>query len=327
MSKLMTLYMLFERLKTGALSLEDKFRVSENAWRKGGAKSGSSTMFLEPRKKVTVEDLIRGIIVQSGNDACIVVAEALSGSETVFAEEMTEKARKLGMQKSTFMNSTGWPHPEHRTTPRDLAILTQRLISEFPEFYHYFSEREFTFNGIRQANRNPLLYKEINADGLKTGHTLESGYGLTASVLRRNRRLVAVVNGLTSKKARSAEPEKLLEWGFREFSNYMLFKSSETVEMAETWLGAKKQVPLTVGRDIYLTLHRQDRNEMAVKVVYTGPIPAPITKGQEIAKLVISTPTTGVREYQLLAGTDIAQLGFVGRLWAALQSIIWGETG
>ena len=166
----MTLYMLFDKLKSGALSLEDKFRVSENAWRKGGIKSGSSTMFLKPKTRVSVEDLIRGIVVQSGNDACIVVAENLSGSESVFALEMNEKARELDMTQSNFVNSTGWPHPEHRMSPRDLAILSQRLIQDFPEYYHYFKELEFTYNGIKQGNRNPLLYKAMDADGLKTGY-------------------------------------------------------------------------------------------------------------------------------------------------------------
>ncbi|MBT7511641.1 MAG: D-alanyl-D-alanine carboxypeptidase, partial [Rhodospirillaceae bacterium] len=190
MSKLMTLYMLFERLKDGSLSLDDTFRVSDNAWRKGGAKSGSSTMFLSPRKRVKVEDLIRGIIVQSGNDACIVVAEGLSGSEAGFAVEMTERAREIGLASSTFRNATGWPDPEHRMTPRDLATLGQRLIEKFPEYYRFFKETEFTYGGIRQMNRNPLLYKEMGADGLKTGHTQESGFGLTASAIRNGRRLV-----------------------------------------------------------------------------------------------------------------------------------------
>ena len=292
MSKLMTLYMLFDRLKAGALSLDDKFRISDNAWRKGGAKSGSSTMFLRPRKRVRVEDLIRGIIVQSGNDACIVVAESLSGSESAFASQMTEKARELGMTNSQFANATGWPHPDHRMTPRDLAILAQRLIDDFPEYYHYFSEMEFTYNGIRQMNRNPLLYKEMDADGLKTGHTRESGYGLAASINRRDRRLILVVNGLPSKKARSAEPERLLEWAYREFANYALFKAGDTVEEAEIWLGDAARVPLMIKQAIHLSLPRKDRRKMKVTVSYTGPIPAPIVKGQEIAKLVISTPST-----------------------------------
>jgi serine-type D-Ala-D-Ala carboxypeptidase (penicillin-binding protein 5/6) len=327
MSKLMTLYMLFDRLKSGALSLEDKFRISDNAWRKGGAKSGSSTMFLNPRKRVKVEELIRGIIVQSGNDACIVVAEALSGSEAAFAAEMTEKARELGMENSQFMNATGWPDPDHRMTPRDLATLARRLIEDFPEYYHYFSELEFTYNGIRQMNRNPLLYKEMNADGLKTGHTQESGYGLTASTLRRDRRLILVVNGLPSKKARSAEPERLLEWAYREFKTYALFKAGDTVEEAEIWLGTATRVPLVITQDLRMTLPRKDRRKLDVRVKYIGPVPAPIKKGQEIAKLVIKTPFKGTQEFPLVAGADVERLGLIGRLMAALQTILWGEAG
>ena len=177
MSKMMTIYMLFERLRDGRLSLEDTFRVSKNAWRKGGASSGSSTMFLLPGKRVKVEDIIRGIIIQSGNDACIVIAEGLSGSEEAFAVEMTARGKEMGMTNSTFRNATGWPHPEHLTTARDLAILSQKLIKDFPEYYRYFSEKSFTYNGIKQNNRNPLLYKDMGSDGLKTGHTKESGYG------------------------------------------------------------------------------------------------------------------------------------------------------
>ena len=327
MSKLMTLYMLFDRLKSGSLSLEDKFRVSDNAWRKGGAKSGGSTMFLNPRKRVSVEDLIRGIIVQSGNDACIVVAEALSGSENAFAMEMNDKARELGLTGSTFRNATGWPHPEHRMTPRDLSVLARRLIADFPDYYHYFNELEFTYNGIRQMNRNPLLYKEMNADGLKTGHTQESGYGLVASAKRRDQRLILVVNGLSSKRARSAEPERLLEWAFRTFSNYALFKAGETVEEAEVWLGETARVPLVIGRDVHLTLPRKDRRKMKVTVKYQGPIPAPVKAGQEVASLMISTPTRSTIEIPLTAGADVAQLGALGRLWAALQTILWGEAG
>jgi D-alanyl-D-alanine carboxypeptidase (penicillin-binding protein 5/6) len=327
MSKLMTLYMLFERLKAGALSLEDKFRISETAWRKGGAKSGSSTMFLEPNKRIGVEDLIRGIIVQSGNDACIVVAEALSGSEETFATEMNAKAKAIGLTGSHFKNSTGWPDPEHRMTPRDLATLAKRLIQDFPEYYHYFSELSFVYNGIKQSNRNPLLYKEKNVDGLKTGHTEESGYGLVASALRNSRRLVLVVNGLDSKKARSAEPERLLEWAYREFANYALFKPGETLDVAEVWLGQAAKVPLVIERGIHLTLPRKDRPKLTAKVAYTGPIPAPITKGQRIATLVVETPTKGKLEYPLVAGADVERLGLMGRLLAALQTILWGESG
>ncbi len=326
MSKLMTLYLLFERLKDGSVSLTDTFRISDNAWRKGGAKSGSSTMFLVPRKRVSIEDLIRGIIIQSGNDACIVVAEGLSGSEAAFAEEMTARGREIGLTGSTFKNATGWPDPEHLMTMRDLAHLSRRLIDDFPEYYHYFSELEFTYNGIRQTNRNPLLYKDMGADGLKTGHTQESGYGLTASAKRKDRRLILVVNGLETRKDRSREPERLLEWGFREFNNYSLFKAGEQVEQADVWLGKAATVPLVIERAVTLTLPRRARRDMKVAVQYRGPVPAPIKKGAKIGKLVVSAPGVEPVEFPLIAAADVEQLGVFGRLLAALQSILWGES-
>lgn len=327
MSKLMTLYLVFERLKDGRLSLDDEFSVSENAWRKGGAASGSSTMFLEPRQKVRVQDLIKGIIIQSGNDACIVVAEALAGSEKNFALEMTEKAHEIGMENSTFANATGWPDPGQRMTARDLSILARALIREFPEYYKYFAEKNFKYNGIRQSNRNPLLYKTMGADGLKTGHTSEAGYGLTSSAIRGDRRLVLVVNGLNSVRARSSESERLMEWGFREFNNYSLFKKGEEVTQAELWLSAKQSVGLVIDQDVEVTLPRKSRREMKVSVKYDGPIPAPIKKGQQLAKVIISAPDTKDIEIPLYAAEDAARLGFVGRLGAALKSIIWGVTG
>jgi len=326
MSKLMTLYMLFERLKDGSLSLDDTFRVSDNAWRKGGAKSGSSTMFLSPRKRVKVEDLIRGIIVQSGNDACIVVAEGLSGSEAGFAVEMTERAREIGLASSTFRNATGWPDPEHRMTPRDLATLSQRLIEKFPEYYRFFKETEFTYGGIRQMNRNPLLYKEMGADGLKTGHTQESGFGLTASAIRNGRRLVLVVNGLASKKARSQEPERLLEWAFREFNNYALFKAGEKIEDAQVWLGQQPRVPMMIGKDVTLTIPRKARRKMKVSVTYKA-VPAPVAKGDVIGQLKVKVPGRDDMVVPLVAGADVARLGVIGRLWAALSNILFGEAG
>jgi len=328
MSKLMTLFMVFERLQDGRLSLDDKFYVSENAWRKGGAKTGGSTMFLEPSMRVRVEDLIRGIIVQSGNDACIVVAEALAGSEEAFAQEMTDKARELGMTGSTFKNATGWPDPKHRLTAHDLAFLAQLTAERFPEYYHYYSEQSFVFNGIKQSNRNPLIYKDMGADGLKTGHTQESGYGLTASAVRKDggkdRRLILVVNGLPSKKMRSSESERLLEWGFREFGNYALFKAGDVVTDASVWLGKKASVPLIIENDLTLTLPKRSRREMKVKVSFEGPVPAPLQKGQRIGTLSITAPDVTTIEIPLLAGEAVEQLGLVGRLGAALDYILWG---
>ncbi len=327
MSKLMTVYMVFERLKEGSLSLDDSFSVSENAWRKGGAKSGSSTMFLEPGSRARVEDLIRGIIVQSGNDACIVLAEGLASSEQAFAEEMTLRARKLGMDTSVFRNATGWPDPDHHMTARELAILARHTIRDFPEYYHYYSEKRFTYNGIRQGNRNPLLYRDIGADGLKTGHTEVSGYGLTASVVRGERRLILVVNGLPSIKDRSRESERLIEWGFREFNNYKLFNAAEAVAEADVWLGEEKAVPLVIDKDLVITLPRKARRNMKVVASYDGPLSAPIAKGDAVAKLVVSAPDMEDIEVPLVAGTDVGQLGLFGRLGAALKYLLWGSAG
>lgn len=326
MSKLMTLFMVFERLQDGRLSLDDKFYVSENAWRKGGAKTGGSTMFLEPSMRVRVEDLIRGIIVQSGNDACIVVAEALGGSEEAFAVEMTDRARQLGLMDSIFKNATGWPDPEHRASARDLAKLAQLSAERFPEYYHYYSEKTFVFNGIKQSNRNPLIYKDMGADGLKTGHTEESGYGLTASAVRDGRRLVLVVNGLASKKMRSTESERLLEWGFREFGNYALFQGGDVVTDADVWLGQKPSVALLIENDLTLTLPKKARRDMKVKVSFEGPVPAPVAKGQRLGTLRITAPEFETLEIPLVAGDAVEQLGLMGRLGAALDYILWGSS-
>ena len=327
MSKMMTVYMLFERLRDGSLSMDDTFSISENAWRKGGAKSGGSTMFLIPGKKVRVEDLIRGIIVQSGNDACIVVAEGLASSEEAFAEEMTARAKELGLKNSVFKNSTGWPDPEHLTTARDLAILAQRTIEDFPGFYHYYKETEFTYNGIRQINRNPLLYRDIQVDGLKSGHTQDAGYGLTASATKGDRRLILVVNGLASKKERRREPDRLLAWGLREFNNYKLFSAGEEVTKAEIWLGKEAQVALMIEKEMLITLSRKARRKMKVAVHMESPVPAPIAKGQKIAKLVVTAPGFDPIEVPLIATQPVERLGLFGRLGTALKAIIWGEPG
>ncbi len=327
MSKLMTVYMVFDRLRDGRLSLDDTFLVSENAWRTGGVKSGSSTMFLEPGKRVSVEDLLRGIIIQSGNDACIVVAEGLSGSEENFAAEMTERGRQIGLKNSTFKNATGWPNPEHRMSPMDLAVLAKHTIKDFPDYYRYFAETSFAYNGISQSNRNPLLYKNMGVDGLKTGHTEESGYGLTSSAVRGDRRLILVVNGLASKKERSAEPQRLLDWGFREYDNYALLKSGEVFEEAQVWLGSQPTVQLIVEADLTLTLPKKSRRDMKVTVNYQGPLPAPIKKGQQMATLNINVPGMDPVQVPLVAAADVEQLGLFGRLGAAFRHILWGSSG
>jgi D-alanyl-D-alanine carboxypeptidase (penicillin-binding protein 5/6) len=319
MSKIMTTYMVFERLKDGRLSLDDELLVSEKAWRMGGSK-----MFVEVGKTARVEDLLRGVIVQSGNDACIVLAEGLSGTEEAFAEEMTRKGREIGLTGSSFANSTGWPDPNQRMTARDLATLVQRIIADFPEYYHYYSETEFTYAEIRQMNRNPLLYKSLGADGLKTGHTEEAGYGLTASAVQDDRRLILVVNGLESQKARSEESARLISWAFREFGNYTLFKPAETVEEAPVWLGAAPTVPLIMAEGVTITLSRRARRDMQVKVVYDAPIPAPLRAGQEVAKLVVTAPGDETLEFPLTAGVAVERLGVFRRVGASLEYLIFG---
>jgi len=321
MSKLMTVAMVFERLKDGTLKLEDTLPVSEKAWKKGGSK-----MFVRVDTRVAVEDLLRGVIVQSGNDACIVLAEGLSGSEDAFAIVMTDRARELGLEQSTFKNATGWPHPEHRMTARELAMLARYIIETFPEYYGIFNEKEFSFSDIKQGNRNPLLYKDFGADGLKTGHTEESGYGLVGSAERDGRRLIVVINGLSSAKERGREGERLLEWGFREFGNYTLFKPGDVVDNARVWLGNQDTVPLTVEEDVTITLSRQDRKSMIVKAVYDAPIPAPILKGTPVAQLVVDTPDGEPVTVPLVATKDIGRPGMVGRLTSAVEYLIFGPS-
>ncbi|WP_366940648.1 D-alanyl-D-alanine carboxypeptidase family protein [uncultured Rhodospira sp.] len=324
MSKLMTTFMVFEQLKAGRLSLDDTFTVSENAWTKGGAASGGSTMFLDPNSSVRLEDLLRGIIVQSGNDACIVVAEHLAGTEDAFAEAMNRRSREIGLTRSIFQNSTGLPHPEHLMTARDLATLAKRIITDFPEYYPYYSEKEFTYNGITQHNRNPLLYKNIGADGLKTGHTSVAGYGLTASAENNGRRLILVLNGLESTRARTEESERLMSWGFRTFENVEMFKPGATVTEAEVWLGQTQTVPLVLPDGLTVTLPRNARRTMTVTVRYEGPIPAPIERGQEVATLVIEAPDIQPLTFPLQAGTNVERMGVINRIFAALRYIVVG---
>jgi len=319
MSKMMTIYLLFDSLKSGSLSLDDSFAVSRRAWRWGGSK-----MWVLVDTRVRIEDLIRGIIIHSGNDASIVVAEGLAGSEDAFADMMNERAAAIGLENSRFVNATGWPAEGQHVTARDLAKLALRTIRDFPEYYHYYGEKNFTYNNIRQGNRNPLLYQNLGADGLKTGHTEAAGFGLTASAERNGRRLILVVNGLESERDRSRESARLLEWGFREFDNYPLFTAGETVEDAGVWLGRDKTVPLVVDRDVVVTLPRRARRNMKVSVVYEGPVPAPIAKGAQIASLRIAAPGFETIELPLQAGADVAQLGFAGRLGAALKQLVWG---
>lgn len=325
MSKLMTLYIIFDKLRDGSLSLEDKFRVSENAWRKGGAASGSSTMFLKIGEKVSVEDLLQGIIVQSGNDACIVAAENISGTEEDFAVLMNETAEKLGLKNSTFANATGWPHPDQKMSAEDLALLAKRIIKEFPEYYHIFSEKYFTHNNIKQGNRNPLLYSMKGADGLKTGHTEEAGFCLTASAVRDGRRLIGVMAGMNSNKERSEEAERLMNYGFREFNNYKILTAGEVLAEVPVWYGKEKTVNMVVPEDVVETIRRSNKDEYKMKIVYDEPLKAPIVKGAVIGYAELNEPEGNVRKINLVAANDVERMGVWGRFVANLKYLIFGD--
>lgn len=324
MSKLMTIYMVFDKIKNGTLSLDDTFTVSENAWRKGGAASGSSTMFLKIGEKVRVGDLLQGIIIQSGNDACITVAENISGSEEDFAAAMNQKARELGLNHSHFANATGWPHPDHRMSVEDLSKLARILINEFPEYYHLFSQKEYTHNNIRQGNRNPLLYSMSYADGLKTGHTEEAGFSLTASAKKDNRRLIGVMTGLKSNKERSEEAEKIMSWGFREFDNYTVLRQGSKVADIPVWFGKEKTVGLVVPETIRRTVQKNRLNDVKLTAVYDKPVKAPVKTGDRLGTVKIEIPGNEIIEVPLLADKNIDRLGIFGRIRANLSYLLFG---
>jgi D-alanyl-D-alanine carboxypeptidase (penicillin-binding protein 5/6) len=319
MSKLMTMYVVFEQLKAGRLQLDQMLPVSERAWRMGGSK-----MFVELGAQIKVEDLVRGVIVQSGNDACIVLAEAISGSEAQFAELLNTTGRRIGLQNSNFRNATGWPDPEHRTTARDLAILARRIIEDFPDFYRYYNERSFRFNNISQDNRNPLLARVAGADGLKTGHTEEAGFGLTGSARRGDRRVILVINGLPSMRARAEESERLMEWAFREFEAVVLFRAQDTIEEVPVYLGVRSKVPMVGGGDLVLTLPRQWRARLQVRLRYEAPLTAPVARGQTIGAMIVGGQGVPQLEVPLLAGADVERLGIVSRIPAVVSRLVFG---
>ena len=325
MSKLMTIYMVFEKLKDGTLSLDDMFTVSENAWRKGGAATGGSTMFLKIGQKVRVEDLIKGILIQSGNDACIVAAENIAGSEEEFAQQMNIKAKRIGLMNSSFANSTGLPDPNQKMSMEDLALLSKAIISEFPEFFHIFSEKEFTFNGIKQGNRNPLLYTMRNADGMKTGHTEEAGFSLTATVKRGDRRLIEAMGGMKSNKERSEEAEKLINWGFREFDNYKILEQGQMVAEVPVWMGKEDNVGLIVNEDVVKTIARGKVIDTKMTVVFDKPVRAPIKKGDQLGIVKVEIPDREKFDVPLYADKDVDEVGVFGRIKRNLKYLIWGE--
>ena len=326
MSKLMTLYMAFEAVRDGRLSMEEKLPVSQHAMNYGG-----STMFLDTTDRVSVSDLIRGIIVLSGNDACAVIAETLSpdGTEAGFARQMTLRARQLGMTSSTFANSNGWPAPGHRMSMRDLALLANRLISDFPEFYPMFSETKFEFDGRAPQNvnnRNPLLRLGVGADGLKTGHTQEAGYGLVGSAKQGPRRVIFAVTGMTSAKERAEVSEQIVNWAFRQFSTKTLLREGKRVAEADVWMGDVPRVGLVAAEDVEVLVPVSAGNEIAAEVVYNGPLQAPISKGQEIAELVIQAGDLPEVRVPLFAESDITAGGFSVRMRTA-TSVLFNNFG
>ena len=325
MSKLMTVLMAFEALESGAVTGEEAFFVSDDAWRRGGASSGGSTMFLKARSRVSVLDLLRGVIIQSGNDACIALAEGLAGSEPAFAELMTERAQELGMTRSNFVNSTGLPDPEHKTTARDLATLARELINNHADYYRLFSERDFTWNNIRQTNRNPLLYANIGADGLKTGHTNESGYGLVASAEQNGRRLILVINGLNSKRERAREARKLMTFGFRNFSRDLLVEAGQSVTKLPVWHGDEAGVKVTTKQRFEIVTPRSGRRKMVATVTYEKPVLAPIKTGDKLGKLRVTLPGLVPQEVDLVAAEDVDKGNVFGRAISSLIYLMVGD--
>ena len=318
MSKLMTVAIVFERLKNGSLKLTDEFDVSEKAWRE---REGSS-MWVRVGDSIPVLDILRGIIVQSGNDACIVVAENISGSEEAFVQLMNQKAHEWGLNDSTFANPHGMPDPNHKMSMRDLGILTSRIISEYGQYYALFAEREFTWEKIRQSNRNPILDMVEGADGLKTGHTEESGYGLVGSAVMNGERRIVVVNGLSSERERATESARLLRLAFNDFNTRMFFEPGDIVGEAEVFKGKDATVPLIAREPVKLILHRSLLDEAKATIIYSGPVSAPIKEGQQIGTLRVEAPSGPAREYALYAGRAVPETGIWGKIGLAAGKLL-----
>ena len=325
MAKIMTVFIVFQRIVDGSLRLDDSFLVSEKAWRKGGSRS-----FVEVDTRVSVSDLLHGVIVQSGNDAAIVLAEGIAGTEDAFADEMNYWAEKLGMKQTNFRNATGWPDPALTTTAKDLNILTTELIkrfpvAEYPELYPMFAKTEFTYNNITQPNRNPLVYGTAGADGLKTGHTEESGYGLVGSAIRNGQRFVMVLNGMDSMKQRSTESRRLMDLMFREYQAYELFKKDQPVDQANVWLGTALKVDLILDAPLKMVLSRKQRQALEISVQWLDPVPAPIRAGDQIGTLVINLPDE-VTKLPLRAAYNVDSLGLFNRIGAAVKYLVFGAS-
>ncbi len=328
MTKIMTSIVAFDLLKNGELSLDDKFIVSENAWRLSQA--GYSSMFIMVGDEISVENLLKGIIISSGNDACVALAEGIAGTEEEFAFLMTEKARQIGMVNTNFSNSSGINSPDNLSTVRDIMIMSRYLIKNYPKFYKYFKETEFTWdrtggNPITQGNRNPLLYKNLNADGIKTGYLSYEKYSLASSINRNGRRLIAVGSGFNSKNARSKESSKLLTYGLTNFDLVNISKAKKPFEKVDVWLGKEDKIEVYTNQDIYKTIKKAKKKLLKISVKYEGPIEAPIKRDEKVAILKVVYDDELVGEYDLLASKEIKKVNFVSRLLKSLNYLIWGD--
>jgi serine-type D-Ala-D-Ala carboxypeptidase (penicillin-binding protein 5/6) len=323
LSKMMTAYVVYSYLKAGRLKLDDTLPVSEKAWAKH--KTNESNMFVPLGAQVKVEDLIRGMMIQSGNDACVVLAEGIAGSTDAFVDLMNQTAQKLGLKDSHFADVDGLPDPEEYMTAHDIAMLGIHLIRDFPDYYHYDSEKEFTYNGIKQGNRNPLLYKDIGVDGMKTGHTDEAGYGVAISALRNGRRIVEVLVGMKSMNQRSQEAEKLLDWAYREWADYKLVKTGDPVDDAPVFLGTTATVPVTVQSDLLVSLPRNARSSMKVTAVYDQSAPAPIAQGQKIGTLQVTANDVAPVQVPLVAAKPVDKVSGFSRAALAAGYLLFGR--
>jgi serine-type D-Ala-D-Ala carboxypeptidase (penicillin-binding protein 5/6) len=322
LAKLMTAEYVFHEIREGRLKLTDEFMVSENAWRKGGAPSHGSTMFAAIYSKVPVDDLIRGMIVQSANDACIILAEAIAGNEAAFGEKLTERARAIGLEKSVFTNSNGLPDPGEQVTTRELAMLARHIIRTYPDFYQIFSQPDYTWNKIRQQNRNPLLGAMTGADGLKTGFTKEAGYGLVGSAVQNGQRLIVVVNGVGTAKERADEAKKLLEWGFRNFEQRVLFAEGQTIGTAKVFGGASGRVSLVADGTVRVLLPKAGGEKLIARIVYNGPVPAPVSEGTRIGNLKVWRNDNVILTMPLKAAENVGQGSMTQRAFDAVTEMI-----
>ena len=323
LSKMMTAYVVFGYLRSGRLKLDDTLPVSERAWAKH--KTDESNMFVPLGAQVKVEDLVRGMMIQSGNDACVVLAEGVAGSTDAFVDQMNQAAQKLGLKDSHFANVDGLPDSEEYMTSRDIALLGVHLVRDFPEYYHYDAEKEFTYNGIKQGNRNPLLYKDNGVDGLKTGHTDEAGYGVAISALRNGRRIVEVLVGMKSMNQRSQEAEKVLDWAYREWADYKLVKAGDPIDDAPVWLGVNATVPATVASDVLVSMPRNARSGLKVTAVYAKPAQAPVAQGQPVGTLQIIAPDMTEVDTPLVAAKPVDKVGGFSRAAFAAGYLLFGR--